>query len=199
MSATDLEQVLAAMPRMLDITKDRMRKHFVGGVALPELARQEVVSVPSLANVARRVRAAHAMRQASGTLKQSTRPVHVQLKVQSSDLERAFAAMPRISEATRRRVRRHLIDGLSGPDIAADEGISVETLYNAVRRVRLVLAEQPGSWKSVAVQLVMPVVFAQELQRLCTDLMNAKDRDRADKVMKMTLANLSAARAQIKP
>jgi DNA-directed RNA polymerase specialized sigma24 family protein len=197
-TAEALEAALAAMPRMLETTKARMRKHFLEGASLPALASSENTGVEALANAARRVRTKLASPSKQGLGRQVTHAVPVVLQVQKRDLERAFAAMPRIEEDTKRRVRQFFLEGKSATEIALDAGISVETLHNAVRRVRLVLAEQFRPWEGVAVQLVMPAAIAEEMQALCVELMQAPNRKRAEQVMKYTLDSLSIARTEIK-
>lgn len=193
-----LEAALAAMPRMLETTKARMRKHFLQGVSLPALAASESMGVEALANAARRVRTKLASPSKQGVGRLATHAVPVVLQVQKRDLERAFAAMPRIEEDTKQRVREFFLEGRAATEIAREAGISVEALHNAVRRVRLVLAEQFSPWESVAVQLVMPAALAEEMQALCVELMQASNRKRAEQVMKCTLDSLSIARTEIK-
>lgn len=197
-TAQELEAALAAMPRMLESNKARMRKHFLDGISLPNLASSENIGVEALANAARRVRAKLASPGKQGIGRLATHAVPVILQVQKRDLEQAFAAMPRTSDSTKQRVRQFFLEGKSATEIALEAGVSAETLHNAVRRVRAVLAEQYSPWESVAVQLVMPAALADEMQALCAELMQAPNRQRADQVMKSTLASLSIARAEIK-
>ncbi len=197
-TAQELEAALAAMPRMLESNKERMRKHFLEGISLPSLASSENTGVESLANAARRVRAKLASPGKLGHGRQVSHAVPVILQVQKRDLERAFAAMPRIQEDTKNRVRQFLLMGKSATEIAHEAGISVETLHNAVRRVRVVLAEQYSPWEGVAVKLVMPAALAEEMQALCVELMQAPNRKHAEQVMQATLTSISAARTEIK-
>lgn len=194
----ELEDALASMPRMLETTKERMRKHFLQGVSLPSLAAQENIRVEGIANAARGVRTRLANPGESGSARRSTPAVPVILQVQAKDLERAFAAMPRISEATKSRIRRFFLEGQSAAQIATTDGIHAETLHNAVRRVRLVLAEQLSPWKGVAVQLVMPAALAGQVQALCLELMQTPHRRRAEQVMKYTFDSLAIARQELK-
>ena len=194
----ELEAALASMPRMLESTKARMRRHCLEGVSLPSLAAEEHIGVESLANAVRRVRTKLASPSKLGAGRQTTHAVPVVLQVQSKDLERAFATMPRISDATKGRVRRYFLEGHSATEIANADGISVETLHNAVRRVRLSLAEQLSSWEGVAVQLVMPAALANQVQALCVELMQSPHRKRAELVMKYVFDSLDIARKELK-
>jgi predicted DNA-binding protein YlxM (UPF0122 family) len=193
-----LEAALSNMPRMLDTTKERMRRFFLEGATLPEIAASEQIRVEGLANATRRVREKLAQMERGSATRQIRSAVPVVLQIQPQDLERTFAAMPRITEATKDRLRRFFIEGQSAPEIAKADGISAEALHNAARRVRELLSSQINPWDGVAVQLVMPAALAEEMQALCLELMTATNRTRAEKVMQYTLDGLSIARAQLR-
>lgn len=194
----ELETALASLSRMAEANKACMRQHFIEGISLPRLAASTGKTVEALANTARRVRARLANPFESGLVRQENHASPLVLQIQKCDLERAFAVMPRTGELTKKRVRQFFYDGQSAAEIAREDKVSVETVHNAVRRVRMVLAEQLSPWTVVGVQVVAPVALAQTFQSLCSELAQTTNRDFAEEVMKITFDNLAYAREAIK-
>jgi DNA-directed RNA polymerase specialized sigma24 family protein len=192
--AEALETALAAMHRTEEQTKERMRAHFLQGISLPDIAARDGVRVEGVANAARRVRAKLALLASPVPDREPlSRSVGV-VRVRAEDLERALRAMPRIEDQTKERMRAHFVHGKGLPEIAEQEGIRVEAVANAARRVREVLEEQASPWQYVGVNLTLPVILAQELQILSEQLGRLKRRSDADAALSPVLAAVIRAR-----
>lgn len=189
-----LETALAAMNRTEDQTKERMRAHFLQGMSLPEIAARDGVRVEGVANAARRVRAKLAQLASTMPERESLSRSFGLVRARAEDVERALKAMPRIEEQTKERMRAHFVHGKRLTEIAEQEGVRIEAVANAARRVRDVLEEQASPWQYVGVNLTLPVILAQELQVLSEQLGKLESRAEADAALSPVLDAVTRAR-----
>jgi DNA-directed RNA polymerase specialized sigma24 family protein len=192
--AESLEAALAAMQRTEEQTKERMRAHFLHGMSLPDIAARDGVRVEGVANAARRVRAKLALLASPVPDREPLSRSMGLVRVREEDLELALGAMPRTEEQTKDRMRAHFIHGKGLTEIAEQEGVRIEVVANAARRVREVLEEQASPWQYVGVSLTLPVILAKELQILSEQLGKLTRRSDADSALGPVLAAVMRAR-----
>jgi DNA-directed RNA polymerase specialized sigma24 family protein len=192
--AEALEAALAVMHRTEEQTKERMRAHFLHGMSLPEIAARDGVRVEGVANAVRRVRAKLAQLASPMPERESLSRSAGLVRARAEDVERALRSMPRTEEQTKERMRAHFVHGKGLTEIAEQDGIRVESVANAARRVREVLEEQASPWQYVGVNLTLPVLLAQELQALSEQLGRIKRRSDADAALEPVLAAVIRAR-----
>lgn len=192
--AEALETALAAMQRTEEQTKQRMRAHFLEGMSLPEIAARDGIRVEGVANAARRVRAKLAQLSSPMPEREPLSRSLGLVRARAEDVERALKAMPRIEEQTKERMRAHFVHGKKLTEIAEQDGVRIEAVANAARRVREVLEEQASPWQYVVVNLTLPVVLAQGLQVLSEQLGQLESRADADAALGPVLDAVTRAR-----
>lgn len=193
-SSKQLEAALRGMPRTEEQTKERMRAHFVQGLSLPEIAAREGIGVEGVANAARRVRAQLAALANPESTHRNSRREAVIVRARAEDLEQALSGMSRMEEQTKDRMRAYFVGGMSMPEIAARDGVRVEAVANAVRRVRDAMESEASPWQPVQATMTLPLVLAQELQALSDELVRMPNRGDADNALKPVLGAIVKAR-----
>jgi DNA-directed RNA polymerase specialized sigma24 family protein len=190
-----LEKALASMTRMQEAGKSRVRAYFLQDMALKDIASRDAVSLETVANTVRRVRAK--LNEQSLPPQGDNKPPYqgmVVVRARSEDLEKALAAMPRMQEQTKDRMRRHFLRGMDATAIAAQDGIRIEAVNNALRHVRAALAEQDVYWRQASFMLTLPIPLGQELQALSNLLPHMKRRADADALLDPIMRAVSKAR-----
>lgn len=190
-----LEKALASMTRMQEVGKSRVRAYFLEGMTLRDIASRDSVSLETVANTIRRVRAKlnEQLSPQQGESQQPQRGVVI-VRARSEDLEKVLAHMPRMEEQTKGRMRRHFLEGMDATAIAAQDGIRIEAVNNALRHVRAALAEQDLFWRQVSFTLTLPVPLGQSLQALSDMLPKIKRKADADALLEPIMRAVSKAR-----
>jgi DNA-directed RNA polymerase specialized sigma24 family protein len=190
-----LEKALASMTRMQEAGKSRVRAYFLKDMALKDIASRDAVSLETVANTVRRVRAKlnEALSPEPGDSQPSHRGVVI-VRAREQDLEKVLAHMPRMEEQTKDRMRRYFLKGMDATVIAAQDGIRTEAVNNALRHVRAALAEQDLYWRQVSFTLTLPVPLGQELQALSDMLPKIKRRADAEALLEPIMRAVNKAR-----
>lgn len=190
-----LEKALATMTRMQEAGKSRVRAYFLEDMTLKDIAARDAVSLETVANTVRRVRAKLSEQlspqQGEGPLRQ--RGVVI-VRARSEDLEKVLAQMPRMEEQTKDRMRRHFLEGMDATAIAAQDGIRIEAVNNALRHVRAALAEQDLYWRQAGFTVTLPIPLGQALQALSDRLPKIKRRADADALLEPIMRAVNKAR-----
>ena len=190
-----LERALASMTRMQEVGKSRVRAYFLVGMTLRDIASRDSVSLETVANTMRRVRAklSEQLSPQQGESQQPQRGVVI-VRARSIDLEKVLAHMPRMEDQTKDRMRRHFLEGMDATAIAAQDGIRIEAVNNALRHVRAALADQDLFWRQVSFTLTLPVPLGQSLQALSDRLPKIKRKADADALLEPIMRAVSKAR-----
>jgi DNA-directed RNA polymerase specialized sigma24 family protein len=190
-----LEKALASMTRMQEAGKSRVRAYFLEDMTLRDIASRDSVSLETVANTIRRVRA-KLSEQLSPQQNEGHQPQRgiVIVRARSEDLEKVLAQMPRMEDQTKDRMRRHFLEGMDATAIAAQDGIRIEAVNNALRHVRAALAEQDLFWRQVSFTLTLPVPLGQSLQALSDMLPKIKRKADADALLQPIMRAVSKAR-----
>lgn len=192
--AVQLEKIFLSMPRMQEIGKERVRDYLIKGMRLADIASRDAVSVESVANTVRRVRAKiNEHHSPSRVGNQPSRGVHI-VRARKEDLEKVMADMPRMEEQTKDRMRRHFLSGLSAKVIAAQDGIGQEAVINALRYVGAALAAQDIYWRQASFTVTLPVPLGKALQELSDRLHSIKRREDADALLEPIMRAVAKAR-----
>ena len=193
-----LEKALASMTRMHEAGKSRVRAYFLQNMTLREIASRDSVSLETVANTIRRVRA-KLNEQLSPQHNNGQQPQRgiVIVRARSEDLEKVLAQMPRMEDQTKDRMRRHFLEGMDATAIAAQDGIRIEAVSNALRHVRAALAEHDLFWRQVSFTLTLPVPLGQALQALSDMLPKIKHKADADALLEPIMRAVSKARKKL--
>lgn len=183
------------MTRMQEVGKSRVRAYFLVGMTLRDIASRDSVSLETVANTMRRVRAklSEQLSPQQGESQQPQRGVVI-VRARSIDLEKVLAHMPRMEDQTKDRMRRHFLEGMDATAIAAQDGIRIEAVNNALRHVRAALADQDLFWRQVSFTLTLPVPLGQSLQALSDRLPKIKRKADADALLEPIMRAVSKAR-----
>lgn len=194
-SGVELEAALGAMPRTEERTKERMRSYFVEGRSIPDVAALHGVGVESVANAVRRVRAQLAIlaNPETPTHRNSRSKTQI-VRLRPETLERALAGMPRTEEQTKERMRGYFVEGMSAPEVAALYGVGVESIANAVRRVREAVEVTADPWQYVEATVALPLALIQELQAFADEMATLPHRADADRALKSVHSAIVKAR-----
>ena len=193
--SAQLEDALASMNRMQEAGKSRVRAYFLEGMSLRDIASRDSVSLETVANTVRRVRAklTEQLAPPQDEAQQPQRAVVI-VRARAEDLEKVLAQMPRMEEKTKGRMRRYFLEGMEATAIAAQDGIRIEAVNNALRHVRAALAEQDLFWRQVSFTLTLPIPLGQALQALSDMLPKIKRRADADALLEPIMRAVSKAR-----
>jgi DNA-directed RNA polymerase specialized sigma24 family protein len=191
----ELEKALASMSRMQAAGKSRVRAYFLEDMSLGDIAARDCVSLEAVANTVRRVRAKLTQQLAPphDETQQPQRGVVI-ARARVEDLEKVLAQMPRMKDQTKDRMRRHFLEGMEVTAIAAQDGIRIEAVSNALRHVRSALAEQDLFWRQVSFTLTLPIPLGQALQALSDRLPKIKRRADADALLEPIMRAVHKAR-----
>jgi DNA-directed RNA polymerase specialized sigma24 family protein len=195
--ANRLEGALAAMVKMQEVTKARMRAYFIEGMEPHEIAKRDGVGVETIANTVRRVRAKLKGLNAAPSDGRIEKPEILIVRVRQDDLEKVLAQMPRMLEQTKDRMRCYFLQGMAAADIAAQDGVRVEGVNSALRHVRAALSEADLHWRQASFTLTMPLLLGQELQTLSSALPQIKSRADAEMLLEPIMRAVAKARKSL--
>jgi DNA-directed RNA polymerase specialized sigma24 family protein len=194
-----LEAALLSMTRMQEVTKERVRAHFLEGVGLRDIAARDGVGYETIANAVRRVRVKmQSLESGEGVMAKQTQNTLAIVRVRADDLEKVLARMPRMLEQTKERMRLYFLQGKEATHIAAQEGIRIEGVNNAIRHVRAALAEQDIHWRQAGFTLTLPITLGRELQTLSDNLPKARSKADAEALLEPILRQIHKANASLK-
>jgi DNA-directed RNA polymerase specialized sigma24 family protein len=194
-----LETALSSMARMQEVSKERVRAHLLGGMALREIAARDGVGYETISNAVRRVRV-KLQSQATGgevTAKQWPHAMAI-VRARADDLEKVLAQMPRMLEQTKERMRLYFLEGKDATSIAAREGIRIEGVNNAIRHVRAALAEQDIHWRQASFTLTLPITLGKELQVLSDNLPKLRSKADAEALLEPIMRQINKANGSLK-
>lgn len=194
-----MEAALSSMTRMQEVIKARVRAHFLEGMELRDIASRDGVSYETISNAVRRVRVKMQSMAIddSATMKQAVNTVGI-VRARSEDLEAVLAQMLRMQEQTKERMRLYFVEGKDATSIAAQEGIRIETVNNAIRHVRAALAEQDINWRQASFTLSLPIPLGRELQTLSENLPKVKSKTDAEALLEPIMRQISKANGSLK-
>lgn len=194
-----LEAALASMTRMQEVIKARVRAHFLEGMELRDIASRDGVSYETISNAVRRVRVKmQSMAMHDNAITKEASSTVAIVRARAEDLEAVLAQMLRMQEQTKERMRLYFIEGKNATNIAAKEGIRVETVNNAIRHVRAALAEQDVNWRQASFTLSLPIPLGKELQALSDNLPKVKSKADAEALLEPIMRQVSKANGSLK-
>lgn len=194
-----LEAALASMTRMQEVIKARVRAHFLEGMELRDIASRDGVSYETISNAVRRVRVKmQSMAMHDNAITKEASSTVAIVRARTEDLEAVLAQMLRMQEQTKERMRLYFIEGKNATNIAAKEGIRVETVNNAIRHVRAALAEQDVNWRQASFTLSLPIPLGKELQALSDNLPKVKSKADAEALLEPIMRQVSKANGSLK-